>query len=459
MAGRKKKTQETFTVAEEKELLPEEENFVPLANQTDEDDDSTGDLEEEVKKAANSEVEVEVSDLDAALERKMNVGKEVTSFAPKFDKEELAKTKREEKEEMLDKFAYAQKKQASEELLDKSIALMTPEEKATRFSDAGVIPIDSKIKYTSRTAKKKQDRVNITKAKITGEVLTGKVTGARMLKGNLYAKVQYNTFTVLIAFEDMNISSKEDDNYIKTHADSAAERRKRLLINERACSEVDFVVIGVDPEKSIAIGNRKIAMQRKLTNFYLSKNRKDEFNAKVGDRVEARIVMVSATRLICEVYGKEFVLFPDAISYARIPNVSAEYRVGDRCGVVFTNLERIPVEGGKWKLKLDVSMKEAEDDPRLDYFDSLAIGDTTTAVVTGIETWGVYCRLVDEDGLMDMMCEFKKDNRKNGARVMMETPPEIGSEVLCMIEGLDPEQLRIRGSIVHVLNVPMDDAM
>lgn len=427
--------------------------------EVEESEDSLArEVEGDINRKMNAEIEAEVDPLDEKIEARMNNGRSVASYKPSFNPEELEKTKREEKEEMLNKFSAAHKKQVKEETLDKMLNNMSIEEvRAARFNDAGVIPLGDKLAFTTPNVRKKQTRVNITKAKTTGEILTGRVVGTRLINGNIYAKVKYGDFRVYISFEDMNVSTKEDDEYIKSHPGVAGDKRKRLLINERAFSEVDFVVVEVSPNSPTAIGNRKSAMARKVTNFYLSRGRNGEFNANVGDRVEARIVMVSATRMTVEVYGKEFVLFPDAISWTRIPNVSAEFNVGDTCAVVIKKLDRTALEDKRWKLNIAVSVKEAYDDPRLDYFRNIEVGDTTTAVVTGVEAWGVYCRLEDEDGNMDMFCDFR--HGKKSQSLMMEAPPEIGSTVLCIVDSLDEENLHIRGSIVHVLNTPYSNAI
>lgn len=415
-------------------------------------------IEKDIEQKMNAEVEVDVNPIDEKIEARMNNGRAVTSHKPSYDPKELEKTKREEKEVMLDKFSAAHKKQIKEEKLDKMLSTMTPDAvRAARFNDEGVIPIEERLQFKTPNVKKKETSVNIEKAKVTGEILTGRVVGTRLINGNIYAKVKYGDYRVLISFEDMNVSTKDDDEYIKSHSGVLADKRKRLLINERAFSEIDFVVVDADTRSRIAIGNRRAAMTRKLLNFYTSRNRNGEFNANEGDRVEARIVMVSATRMTVEVFGKEFVLFPDSISWTRIPNVSAEYNVGDTCAVIIKKLERTQLEEKRWKLNIAVSIKEAYDDPRLDYFRNIEVGDTTTAVVTGVESWGVYCRLEDEDGTMDMLCDFR--NGKKAQNLMLETPPEIGSTVLCIVDSLDEENLHIRGSIVHVLNTPYSTAI
>ena len=229
-----------------------------------------------------------------------------------------------------------------------------------------------------------------------------------------------------------------------------AEKHIRLLMNHRIMSEVDFIVRGIDEEALTAVGDRLAAMHHMMEAYYFGKDRTGKWLINKGDLYEGRIVSTSVSNLIVEVRGMEFKVKPEDISYSRIPDVSQEYRVGETVPVRFTAVERERVKKGSYRITAKVSIKAASEDPRERYYNMYSRGTLVSAYVAALEPFGIFCRLEDKFGKMDVLCKFDKSNKDEYREL-----PHIGDTVVLQITDKyhnEEEGYRMLGKIIYTVS-------
>ncbi len=418
------------------------------------DEDEDGDLENPVEEEESKYEQTEEENVEAAVvEQQEDIEHDM------YDEKELplgnidpvaAKVqKRKEKEEVLDLIAQAGRKTSTEELLDQRLYRADKEVRRELYNNDFVIPLNGKaVQYKSDNEISHKNYVELVESLKTGKSLTGRVTGTSNSFGHIVAIVNYNAFKILIPFELFLTPMEADLEYMRKNP-SMKEKHKRLLMNQRINSEVDFVIRQVDEKNQIAIGDRVYAMRKKLENWYFAKDRAGAYVLNAGQKVEARIVNTTAIACTVEVFGKEYRLKPEDLSYTRIPDVAKEYHKGETIPVMITKLNRERVGKGKYKLEANVSAKLAYEDPRIRYFDMYQVHSLVSAVVTGIEDYGIFTRIEDSCGKVDVLCNFSRfENRKL---------PKIGDSVLVQIKKKEPKDFRIYGEIMHTLQEAPDE--
>ncbi|MCF0114242.1 MAG: RNA-binding protein, partial [Erysipelotrichaceae bacterium] len=81
------------------------------------------------------------------------------------------------------------------------------------------------------------------------------------------------------------------------------------------------------------------------------------------------------------------------------------------------------------------SIKQAQPNPRLKYFDEFNIGDIHAGIITGISEAGVYVNLSNK---MDCLCKFPRSGRRM---------PIMGENVIVQIFAKDEEKKFIYGNL------------
>ena len=359
-----------------------------------------------------------------------------------IDKETLKETIRKEKEEALDKIAKASAVE-KEELLEEGLIIAGKKAKKSMYRDDVTVPIGEKLSFIPQEEIRKKEYFELVRSQKAKAVLSGKVIATSYISGNLVSIIRYGegTFDIYIPYAEMNIEKDVDAEYIKKNP-KAAEKHMRGILNRRIRSDIDFIVLGIDEEKGVAIASRKEAMKRQKELWYFGRKKDRSFLLEQGKPYEARIVSSNAISCIVECHGIEQRLTPKDISYRHIQDVSKEFPVGKTVKMTFPILERSTVDGKK-QIRIKMSIKEASADPRLKYFDRYKTGSCVSAIVSGFAENGIYCRIEDVRGQIDIKCDFSQYDDRG--------LPSIGDEVLCIITAMNPEELKIRGEIVHTL--------
>ena len=321
----------------------------------------------------------------------------------------------------------------------------TGREFAEMFNNDSVIPVGERVQYRTQFDEFKEKISELKSAYLQKRPLTGRIIGlsgnAAGSMGDVYsAVVMYGPFRVLIPLPylvelDPNTRNSErmrDKDYM------------RLLVNERVGSEVDFIPLEPNEKELIAGGDRLTAMRMKRQAYFIRK-RHGRYILHEGDFVEARVCYTTRATMHIEVFGIELTLRREDITYKHISSVRDLYQAGDTVKVKITRLIRTEetVKGESvTKIHLEVSAKDAEDDPRPFYLKHMNPGDNYRGRIAVVTNEGFY---VDIDGMdMDIFCRKPQD-------MGFTALPSKDDEVLISITGKNMDELRAFGRITRVI--------
>lgn len=410
----------------------------------------TEDVQQESEQQ-NEAITEETEEIEESVESEEDDNEVVTedeieeSNAPEQrDQEAIAKEEEKEREEATKKTEAAQKNHLQNmDLYTREFSAASRAVKKMLYQDSEVIPLKDKVSYTSEGEKKRIDMLELIDSQKSKKILTGKVV-AMVMQGKIpCAIVKFGEYyRVLIPYEFFVVEREHDKKLLASMKPSEQLDQKRFMINQRITSEVDFIVNRIDEENEVIIGNRVQAMQKKFRNWYLGTSpRTGEYLLSEGKVVEGRVVFSTSDYATIEVFGKEVRLTAEDLSWRYIPDISAEFEVGQTVPVCITALEREKI-GKAVNVKTKFSVKLAKPDNRMVYFNKYPINTVVSGVVSGVNEYGIFTRIEDEDGGMDILCQFSDHDD--------EIPP-VGSKVLIYILQKNEEKLRIFGRIVKRL--------
>lgn len=378
-----------------------------------------------------------------------------TESDPEDAKAQKKDAVRKEKEKVLTQLSLAEvKRTETSQQQIKGITQVSRQKKREIYSDGDIIPLGDTLQFESEGQKRRNDYMELVSSIRSTSPITGRIYSITTQDGRICAVIKYGYFKVLIPSEKL-LSQREKAAIEKTSDEGEKVRMRRRYANQRLGSEVDFVVVAVDEESMIAVGDRNRAMEIKKQAWYLAHEQNGEPALRKGTRAEARVVEASRNMLCVEVFGIEYILREHDLAYVQIPDVSAEYPVGSTVPVIFTELERNKTEDGI-VIHSHVSVKEALPDPRKQEFDGIQLKDVLSAVVTGTNENGIIVRLGGMNGKQDAMCQYQKKTTINGFSANADIP-EIGRRVIVKIrkkEEFDSKQqpiYRVYGDIIRVM--------
>lgn len=441
----KENTGEETSEEKEPEIEDTEKKTAEDLAEEDSDEDS---LEDDIPAEEAPSEEVNSEDVDSIEEIEDGMYNGHGAFnLEEPDPEALKKTKEQEHQDILNKVAQSAVVSDEEHIYERKLISAGRNVKREMYNDDGVIPIGDTLQYDSEGKARKREFLELVESQKVGKVLTGRITASTTIGGHITAVVEYGRyFEVLIPYELLIKPRPSDIKYFEEHNKEECERHRRLLVNQRILSEVDFVARQIDEASQKVIGDRISAMNRQMQAWYFGRRPNGEYIIQPGTKMEARVVYSTQVNMTVEVRGKEYRLDPKDISYRRIPDVAAEYPSGTTVPVVFKDITREKQSGNTYKLTAHVSVKEATEDLRRRAFDTYTVGSMVSAWVSGIEEYGIFARLGGEDGQLDVLCSFPRDEHVK--------LPEIKSTILVRIqrksEPDDPE-MRIYGTMVRQL--------
>lgn len=176
----------------------------------------------------------------------------------------------------------------------------------------------------------------LTNSLIRKSILTGRLVSMethRISAGENInvAVVEYQGYRIVIPTSEMNI-------IIGGAVEEGKERQAKITSNMVGC-DVDFVVMRMDEESHSVIASRRLAMERKVQDFYIDKTASGKPVINVGSVVEARIVAVSETVLRLEVFGTECFTRVFDIVEEWMADARERYSVGDTVYVKVSSIE------------------------------------------------------------------------------------------------------------------------
>lgn len=178
---------------------------------------------------------------------------------------------------------------------------------------------------------------------IRKKMLTGEITSVERQKIGpnetmLTASVNYGGFKVIIPLQEMNIMVSGNQNDLS---------RKARFLNTMIGSEVDFIVTHMQEDAHFVVASRRLAMEQKVNDFYISKRPgTDTPMIKVGSVVQARIISLNRDAMRLEVFGVECMAKAYDMQEAWLVDAREVYHVGGRVPVCVTDVKYGTKEDG-----------------------------------------------------------------------------------------------------------------
>lgn len=378
----------------------------------------------------------------AQLELMKQASQHVNNNEPTYVSEEDLDTSVKDDKETVSKVTSKLDKLGSENIFDlKGIEKLGKKQKKRLYdNDTSIISIGETLNTKTESQERFEKLIELSASLKAKKPITAIIDGTDFVGTIPCAVIFYGDYKILIPYTEMAITEPvEIMGSIK-----GQENYKKMLLDMRIGSEIDFIVKGIDEKKRIVMASRKNAMDVIKRSYYLTKNKTTkEFYINEGCRVEARVTHVISWGIGVEVFGIECFIRASELSYRRIPSILEEYQSGDKVIVKITKLirEQVVDEEGHKKIRLRIaaSVKQGKTDPRLKFFDEISINSKYRGVVTQVTEDGIFIRLGGEKGEIDCMCAFPK---RGGI------PPK-GSAALVHISDKQEDTLFIYGSIVR----------
>ncbi|MBQ8979806.1 MAG: 30S ribosomal protein S1, partial [Oscillospiraceae bacterium] len=265
---------------------------------------------------------------------------------------------------------------------------------------------------TVQLSKKKIDAMkgfdDIVKAKETGEILEGTVTG--IVKGGL--TLMYNGVRVFIP-------------------NSQATARRNDKVEPLVKTVQKFKVIEVNEQRNRAVGSIRQVLSAERD----AAKAKFWETAKVGDVFKGEVKSITSYGAFVDLGGIDGMVHISELSWDRIRHPSEVVSVGDELEVYIKELDQE-------KDRISLGYKKAEDDPWVKFDNEYSIGDTVTGKVVSITPFGAFVRIMPGiDGLVHIS---QLADRKVGD---VKDVVNIGDEVTAKITDADIDKKRISLSI------------
>ena len=226
-------------------------------------------------------------------------------------------------------------------------------------------------------------------------------------------------------------------------SDYIGEKKKHLMdeVLHRVGSIVPFVVLQFDEKASLAGGSRLAAMEILGFQNYI-KEKKDGVPEYVPDmKTEARVISVRRDRIRVDIHGAEATIRGEDLGYNDYNRVEQNYEVGDFVLVKIKSIKEYEHASKNHNYKLvdvRVSIKAAQEDPRVKYYDTIREGSYLKGTVIDASTEnGVFV----DTGRMDILCRYPTVNDNK--------PLVPGRQVTVCITKKDDDTKRIFGIILR----------
>lgn len=188
-------------------------------------------------------------------------------------------------------------------------------------------------------------------------------------------------------------------------------------------------------------GGRNIVVSRRQVldegQGLANENFKDQ--RKVGDKVNGSVKRVESFGAFVEISpGLEGLVHVSELSWGRVNNAADVVKVGD---VVSATIIRIEQDGKR--LKISLTMKQAENDPWLNMPSEIQSGRVVTGKVTRLMDFGAFVELKPGlEGLIPLSA-MSSTKRANKADEFVK----VGQEVAVMVKDVNPQSKRISLSL------------
>lgn len=200
-------------------------------------------------------------------------------------------------------------------------------------------------------------------------------------------------------------------------------RRPPHVLRSMAGAVIDYVITGIDREGECCTASRRMALAIRRRSFL-------RLTPEAGRKVQAKILAVGRTHLLCSAGGFDMTLSQRDLSYGMIPDLRERYRPGETYTSVIKGYD-------KEQEQLQISVKEAEPHP----FDGADVRhplrSRRASVITGKYKGGVFCKLEEN---LDCLCTYSPNQ--------YDEDFHIGDQVIVAISKFSYTKKLIYGKIV-----------
>lgn len=291
-----------------------------------------------------------------------------------------------------------------------------------------VLSIDEGRTVETEADKARNDLLDLVESQKTGRILTGTLQGVERAvnsKTSSMAVIYHGAFKVIIPAEEAVVQPED------TRGRSIDETLNYML-TKRLGAEVDYIVKGIDPQSSLAVGSRLDAMAAKRKEYYFSTDRDGNHRIYSGICAEARIVSVIRAGIFIDLFGLETYIPLRELSYQRWMDAGLYFQAGQRVLVKVLEVER----NGRDSVRVTASVKQAGENPYEKALRMYSVDSCYVGTVSMVDVNGVFVAL---DGGIDCLCSYPKRGR-----------PPRGARVTVRILGINHESNRIWGAITHI---------
>lgn len=257
----------------------------------------------------------------------------------------------------------------------------------------------------------------------SGSVLTGKVAGmdttSITLKNKDTGEMEKKEINclVIIGYRVKVLIPEQEIWFDET------TRRPTHVLRSMAGSVVDYVITGIDREGDCCTASRRIALHIRRRSFL-------RLTPEIGRKIQAKILAVGKTHLLCSAGGFDITLSQRDLSYAMIPDLREKYRPGEPYTAIIKEYDAE-------KAQLGISIKEAEPHP-FDGADTRhPLRSRRASVISGKYKGGVFCKLEEN---LDCLCTYSPNQ--------YDEDFHIGDQVIVAISKFNYTKKLIYGKIV-----------
>lgn len=199
------------------------------------------------------------------------------------------------------------------------------------------------------------------------------------------------------------------------------KREMRAFVGQK----VAFTILNYDKDNDVFVGSRTEARKIMADNWLKQ-------GVEEGMIIPAVVRYVTNNLIRADIGGIDVKIPISEVRYGWIDDLRSEYPVGTHMLVKVLKIDK----SDKENIKVEVSAKQAQENPFPKAVEKYRRGSEVRGVVSGVEDYGVFVNL--EDGVDSL------------ARHLRFEPVEKGDEVLVRILGVDTEEEKIHSRIIRI---------
>ena len=203
------------------------------------------------------------------------------------------------------------------------------------------------------------------------------------------------------------------------------QARPDFVLQNMVGATIDFIIIKVDRENSVAVASRRLAARSQRYFFA----HRPALN-RIGAQVKCRVLSVGPRRCLVECYGHDINLTQRELRYTAIPDLREEYHPGEELDCVVTGFDPD-------KDDLQISVKATQSNPFDGAEQRHPVGSRRYATIAGKYGGGVFCNL--PDGTV-CMCNYSYQHEDSDFMV--------GDTVIVLIQRFEEEKRQMYGKIM-----------